>query len=124
LASRPASILGASERRFSVHTAKLITRTPHKHGRCRDQLVAQSEPEPQDSQLRDALLDAVSGALRILGGMVQMAAGVTRVVAVAVLKAAAAAEKAVEASEEDGEKSEQKPMPHPRSKRLGERKSS
>jgi hypothetical protein len=48
--------------------------------------VAQSEPEPQDSQLRDALLDAVSGALRILGGMVQMAAGVTRVVTVAVRK--------------------------------------
>lgn len=85
--------------------------------------MAQSEPDPQDSQLRDALLDAVGWALRILGGMVQMAAGVTRVVAVAVIRAAAAAEKAAEASEEDGEKSEQKPMPHPRSKRLGERKS-
>ena len=66
--------------------------------------VAEGEPEPQESQLGDAVLDAMRGALRILGGMVQMTAGMTRLVAVAVLKAAAAAEKAVEASEEDDEK--------------------
>ena len=73
--------------------------------------MAQSEPEPHESQLGDAVLDATRGALRILGGMVQMAAGMTRLLAVAVLKAAAAAEKAVEASEEDEEKPEPKPKP-------------
>ena len=73
--------------------------------------MAQSEPEPQESQLGDAVLDSMRGALRILGGMVQMAAGMTRLLAVAVLKAAAAAEKAVEASEEDEEKPEPKPKP-------------
>lgn len=51
----------------------------------------------------DAVLDAMRGALRILGGMVQMAAGMTRVLAVAVLKAATAAEHAVETSEDEEE---------------------
>jgi hypothetical protein len=60
--------------------------------------VAEGEPEPQESQLGDAVLDAMRGALRILGGMVQMAAGMTRLLAVAVLKAAEAAEKVVEAT--------------------------
>jgi hypothetical protein len=73
--------------------------------------MAQSEPETQESQLGDAVLDAMRGALRIIGGTVQMAAGITRLFAVAVLKAAAAAEKAVEASAEDEEKPEPKPKP-------------
>lgn len=85
--------------------------------------MAQGESEPQESQLGDALLDAVRGALRILGGMVQMTAAVTRVLAVAVLKAATAAEKAVEASEEDEQQSdsEPKPKPKPRNRRPEER---
>lgn len=61
--------------------------------------MAQDEPEPQQSQLGDAALDAMRGALRILGGMVQMAAGITRLLAVAALRAAAAAADAVEADE-------------------------
>lgn len=64
--------------------------------------MAHSKHDPPESQLGDAALDAVRGALRTLGGMLDMAAGVTRVFAVAVLKAAAAAEKAVvEKPEED-----------------------
>jgi hypothetical protein len=70
--------------------------------------VADGAPEPQESQLGDAALDAMRGALRILGRMVQMAAGMTRLFAVAVLKAAEAAEKAVEAAK-DEEKPEAKP---------------
>jgi hypothetical protein len=50
--------------------------------------VTEREPESGGSQLGDAVLDAMRGALRILGGMVQMAAGMTKVLAVAVLKAA------------------------------------
>jgi hypothetical protein len=73
--------------------------------------MAQSEPEPQESQMGDAVLDAMRGALRILGGMVQMAAGVTRLLAVTVLKAAAAAEHAVETTEEE---EGAKPKPKPR----------
>jgi hypothetical protein len=80
--------------------------------------MAQSEPGPEESQLGDAVHDAMRGALRIIGGMVQMAAGMTRLLAVAVLKAAAAAEKAVEASEEDEEKP--KPKPKPRLTGVGE----
>ena len=68
--------------------------------------MAHSEPEHSEYQLGDAVLDAMRGGLRILGGMVQVAAGMTRLLAVAVLKAAAAAEKVVEASEEDEEKPE------------------
>ena len=71
--------------------------------------MAQSEPEPQESQLGDAVLDAMRGALRILGGMVQMAAGMTRLLAIAALKAAAAAADAVEAAEADEEEPEPKP---------------
>ena len=62
--------------------------------------MAQSEPETPEHQLGEAVLDAMRGALRILGGTVQMAAGMTRLLAIAVLKAAAAAERAVGASEE------------------------
>jgi len=71
--------------------------------------VTEGEPEPRESQLGDAVLDAMRGALRILGGMVQMAAGMTRLLAIAVLKAAAAAESAVEATEEAEEEPQQKP---------------
>ena len=71
--------------------------------------MAHSEPEHSESQLGDAVLDAMRGGLRILGGMVQMAAGMTRLLAVALLKAAAAAEKVVEATAEDEEKPESKP---------------
>ena len=74
--------------------------------------MAHSEQEPPESQLGDAVLDAVRGGMRILGGMVQVAAGITRFLAVAVLKAAAAAEKVVEASQEDDE--EPKPLPRQR----------
>jgi hypothetical protein len=73
--------------------------------------VAEGEPEPEESQLGDAVLDAMRGALRILGGMVQMTAGMTRLLALAVLKAAAAAERAVEATEEVEEEPEPKPKP-------------
>jgi hypothetical protein len=69
--------------------------------------VAEREPEPRGSQLGDAVLDTMRGALRILGGMVQMAAGITRLFAVAALKAAAAASDAVEADEDEPE-----PKPH------------
>lgn len=61
----------------------------------------------------DAVLDAMRGALRILGGMVQMAAGMTRLLAVAVLKAAAAAEHAVETTE-DEEEARPRAKPKPR----------
>jgi hypothetical protein len=71
--------------------------------------MAHGEPDPSESQLGDAVLDAVRGGLRILGGMVQVAAGITRFLAVAVLKAAAAAEKIVEASAKD----EGEPEPQP-----------
>jgi hypothetical protein len=95
-------------------------------GSCQDHpmsgTVAEPEPEPRGSQLGDAVLDTMRGALRILGGMVQMAAAVTRVLAVAVLKAATAAEKAVEASEEDERKADSEPKP--RTKRPVERGSS
>ena len=70
--------------------------------------VAEREPEPGGSQLGDAVLDAMRGALRILGGMVQMAAGITRLFAVAALKAAAAASDAVEAAEADEDEREPK----------------
>ena len=71
--------------------------------------MAQNEPEPQESQMGDAVVDAMRGALRILGGMVQMAAGMTRLLAVAVLKAAAAAEHAMETAEDE----EARPKPKP-----------
>ena len=71
--------------------------------------VAEREPEPGRSQLGDAVLDAMRGALRILGGMVQMTAGITRLFAVAALKAAQAASDAVEAAEADEDEPEPKP---------------
>ena len=72
--------------------------------------MEQNEPEPQDSQMGEAVLDAMRGALRVLGGVVQMAAGMTRMLAIAVLKAAAAAEHAVETTEdEEKARSEAKP---------------
>jgi hypothetical protein len=71
--------------------------------------VAESEPEPRESQLGDAVLDAMRGALRIFGGMVQMAAGMTRLLAIAALKAAEAASDAVKAAEADEEEPEPKP---------------
>jgi hypothetical protein len=74
--------------------------------------MEQNEPEPQDSQMGEAVLDAMRGALRVLGGMVQMAAGMTKMLAIAVLKAAAAAEHAVETTEdEEKARSEAKPKP-------------
>ena len=63
--------------------------------------VAKDDPEPQESALGDAVLDAVRGGLRILGGMVQMAAGMTKLFAVAVLKAAEAVEHAVGTGEDE-----------------------
>ena len=75
--------------------------------------MEQNEPEPQDSQMGEAVLDAMRGALRVLGGMVQMAAGMTRMLAIAVLKAAAAAEHAVETTE-DKEKARSEAKPKPR----------
>jgi hypothetical protein len=72
--------------------------------------MAHNEPEPRESQMGDAVLDAMRGALRILGGMVQMTAGMTRMLAVAVLKVAAAAEHAVETTE-DEERAGSKPKP-------------
>jgi hypothetical protein len=75
--------------------------------------MEQNEPEPQDSQMGEAVLDAMRGALRVLGGMVQMAAGMTRMLAIAVLKAAAAAEHAVETTE-DEEKARSQAKPKPR----------
>jgi hypothetical protein len=71
--------------------------------------VAEREPEPRGSQLGDAVLDTMRGALRIVGGMVQMAAGMTRLLAVAALKAADAAADAVKAAEADEEEPEPKP---------------
>ena len=73
--------------------------------------VAEGEPEPRESQLGDAVLDTMRGALRIFGGMVQMAAGMTRLLAVAALKAAEVAADAVKAAEADEEEPEPKPKP-------------
>ncbi len=72
--------------------------------------VAESEPEPRESQLGDAVLDALRGGLHILGGMVQLAAGITRLLAIAALKAAEAVQEAVEATEDE----EEKPKPRPK----------
>lgn len=76
-----------------------------------DDRAAEGEPEPRESPIGDAVLDAMRGALRIFGGMVQMAAGITRLLAIAALKAAAAAADAVEAAEADEEKPEGEPKP-------------
>jgi hypothetical protein len=47
------------------------------------------------------VLQALHGALRIVGGMVQVAAGITRLLAVTALKAAEAVQGAVEATENE-----------------------
>lgn len=60
-------------------------------------------PEPEESAVREAVLDTVGGAIRVAGGMVQMVVGITRLVAAAVFKASAAAEGAIEATDR-GEK--------------------
>ncbi len=70
-----------------------------------------SENGLRRTQLGDAVLDALRGGIRILGGVVQLAAGVTRLLAVAALKAADAVQEAVEATED-----EETPEPKPHSK--------
>jgi hypothetical protein len=70
---------------------------------------AEDRPELRDSQLSDAVLDALRGALHIVGGMVQMAAGITRLLAATALKAATAAEQVVEATQTDADAAEPKP---------------
>lgn len=74
--------------------------------------VSDGDPGAQESQLGDAVLDALRGGLRILGGMVQLAAGITRLFAVTALKAAEAVHQAVEAAED-----EEKPEPRERKPR-------
>jgi len=73
--------------------------------------MTEMDPATPRSQLNDAILSAVRGGLRILGGMVQVAAGVTKLLAVTALKAAEAAEAVVEATVTDQEESEQDPDP-------------
>jgi hypothetical protein len=68
-----------------------------------------TEPEPQRSQLNDAIFITVRGSFRILGEMVQMAAGITKLVAVTAIKAASAVEAAVETTEREQEEVDQKP---------------
>lgn len=75
---------------------------------------AEDDPRLRESQLGDALLDAMRGGLRIIGGMVQMAAGITRLLAATALKAASAVEDAAKVTEESEEKPEPKPRPKPR----------
>ncbi len=62
-----------------------------------------TDPTPARSQVSGAVLIAVRGGLRILGGMVQVAAGVTKLFAVTALKAAEAAEAVVEAAADEEE---------------------
>jgi hypothetical protein len=75
-------------------------------------MVEDSEGSSRESQLGDAVLDALRGGLRILGGMVQLAAGITRFLAVTAMKAAEVVQEAVEATEDDEE-----PEPKPKPKR-------
>jgi len=75
---------------------------------CQDRRMATKKaPRELGSDIGDAVLDALRGALRVVGGMVQIAAGITRVLAITALKAATAVEEAVEASQENEE-----PKPH------------
>ena len=69
-----------------------------------------TDPTPARSQVSGAVLSAVRGGLRILGGMVQVAAGVTKLLAVTALKAAEAAEAVVEAAANE-DASEPEPGP-------------
>ncbi len=73
-------------------------------------MVEDSENSSRESQLGDAVMDALRGGLHILGGMVQLAAGITRFLAVTAMKAAEAVQEAVEATE-DGEEPEPQPKP-------------
>ena len=75
-------------------------------------MVEDSEGSSRESQLGDAVLDALRGGLHILGGMVQLAAGITRFLAVTAMKAAEVVQEAVEATEDDEE-----PEPKPKPKR-------
>ena len=68
-------------------------------------------PEPQRSQLNDAIFSTVRGGFRIIGGMVQMAAGITRLVAATAIKAAEVVEGAVEATGSEDEEPEPEPKP-------------
>ena len=61
-------------------------------------MAEMTDPTPARSQVSDAVLSAVRGGLRILGGMVQVATGVTKLLAVTALKAAEAAEAVVAAT--------------------------
>jgi hypothetical protein len=56
------------------------------------------------------VLEALRGALRIVGGMVQVAAGITRLLAVTALRAAEAVQGAVEATENE-ENAKSRPPP-------------
>jgi hypothetical protein len=104
--------VGASDARL-IDEGGFPATSPIKPGSWQDQpmsgTVAEREPEPGRSQLGDAVLDTMRGALRILGGMVQMAAGITRLFAVAALKASEAAADAVKAAEADEDEPEPKP---------------
>src|SRR4029453_17621665 len=112
-AARIRPVVGPSDARLIDDDGLPPRRRPLGSGSWQDQpmsgTVAEREPESGGSQLGDAVLDAMRGALRILGGMVQMAAGITRLVAVAALKAAEAASDAVEAAEADEDEPEPKP---------------
>jgi hypothetical protein len=72
-------------------------------------MAAEDKPELRDPQLSDAVLDALRGALHIVGGMVQLGVGITRLLAATALKAATAVEQAVEATQSDTDASEPKP---------------
>jgi hypothetical protein len=71
-------------------------------------MAEMTDPTPARAQLSDAVLSAVRGGLRILGGMVQVAAGVTKLLAVTALKAAEAAEAVIAATAADEEEPEPK----------------
>ena len=68
-------------------------------------MAEMTDPTPAGSQVSGAVLSAVRGGLRILGGMVQVAAGVTKLLAVTALNAAEAAEAVVQAASADEEES-------------------
>jgi hypothetical protein len=61
-------------------------------------MAESTDPASARSQVSDAVLSAVRGGLRILGGMVQIGTGVTKLLAVTALKAAEAAEAVVAAT--------------------------
>ena len=67
--------------------------------------------EAGTSQLGKAVLDALHGALHIVGGMVQVAAGITRFLAITAIKAADAVEQAATAAEDEEGKPETRTKP-------------